>query len=81
MDIEAILKSFKETMIKTFTADELAALADFYGSPVGISATKKMGAYMAEIMPVMQAEALKAVAKTYRDIKEPKGKDKTEPTN
>jgi hypothetical protein len=81
LDIEAVVKSFKDSMVKTFTADELAAMADFYGSPVGISATKKMGAYMAEIMPTVQAEALKAVAKANRDIKEPEEKDKTEPAN
>jgi hypothetical protein len=38
-------------------------LADFYGSPVGKSAMKKFGAYMADIMPVVQAEIMKAAAK------------------
>ena len=79
LDIDAVMKSFKDSMIKTFTADELAAMADFYGSPVGIAATKKMGAYMAEIMPTVQAEALKAVAKANRDIKDPEEDEKIEP--
>jgi hypothetical protein len=39
------------------------ALADFYGSPVGKSAMQKFGAYMADIMPVVQAEIVKAAAK------------------
>ncbi|RII25336.1 MAG: hypothetical protein CXR31_14150 [Geobacter sp.] len=71
LDIEAVTKSMKESMVKLFTADELAALADFYGSPIGVSATKKMGAYMGELMPTIQAEALKAVAKANREMKDP----------
>jgi hypothetical protein len=38
-------------------------LADFYGSPVGKSAMQKFGAYMADIMPTMEAEIMKAQAK------------------
>jgi hypothetical protein len=38
-------------------------LADFYGSPVGKSAMQKFGAYMADIMPVVQAEIMKAATK------------------
>ncbi|MBT0654319.1 DUF2059 domain-containing protein [Geomobilimonas luticola] len=71
LDIEAVTKSMKDSMVKVFTADELAALADFYGSPVGISAMKKMGVYMGELMPVIQAEALKAIAKANREMKDP----------
>jgi hypothetical protein len=41
----------------------LKALADFYGSPVGKSAMQKFGAYMTDIMPVVQAEIMKAAAK------------------
>lgn len=71
LDIEAVTKSMKDSMVKVFTADELAALADFYGSPVGISAMKKMGVYMGELMPTIQAEALKAIAKANREMKDP----------
>jgi hypothetical protein len=39
-------------------------LADFYGSPVGKSAMQKFGAYMADIMPVMQSGDNKSVGKT-----------------
>ena len=78
LDIEAVTKSMKDSMVKIFSADELAALADFYGSPVGVSATKKMGAFMGELMPTIQAEALKAVAKANRDMKDPE-EGKAEP--
>ena len=81
LDIELIAKSAKNSMIKIYTADELAAMADFYGSPVGMSATKKTGAYMAEVSPTIQAEAMKAVTKAYREMKESEVKDKTDPAN
>lgn len=80
-DVETFTKSIKDTMVKLFTADELAALANFYGSPVGISAMKKLGIYMSEMMPTIQAETAKAVAKANKHIKESEGKDKTEPAN
>ena len=54
---------FSKGQYVLFTTDELKALADFYGSPVGKSAMKKFGAYMADIMPVVQAEIMKAAAK------------------
>lgn len=77
-DLEAVSASMKETMVKVFTADELAALADFYGSPEGISTMKKMGAYMAEIMPIVQAETLKAISRANRELDQPSEKDRAE---
>ena len=52
-----------DAMVKHFTTEELKALADFYGSPVGKSAMQKFGAYMADVMPAIQAEMQKAQAK------------------
>jgi len=63
LDIAALSKAMTDAMVKHFTTDELKALADFYGSPVGKSAMQKFGTYMADIMPVMQAEIMKAAAK------------------
>ena len=63
LDIAALSKAMLDAMVKTFTTDELKALADFYGSPVGKSAMQKFGTYMADIMPVLQAEIIKASAK------------------
>ena len=56
VDIAALSKAMIDAMVKNFTTEELKALADFYGSPVGKSAMQKFGAYMADIMPVVQAE-------------------------
>jgi hypothetical protein len=63
LDIAALTKAMMDAMVKTFTTDELKALADFYGSPVGKSAMQKFGTYMADIMPALQAEIIKASAK------------------
>src|SRR4029453_16849666 len=63
VDIAALTKEMTDPMVKNFTTEELKALADFYGSPVGKSAMQKFGAYMADIMPVVQAEIMKAAAK------------------
>ena len=63
VDIAALSKAMTDAMVKNFTTEELKALADFYGSPIGKSAMQKFGAYMADIMPVVQAEIMKAAAK------------------
>jgi hypothetical protein len=63
IDIPALSKAMTDAMVKDFTTEELKALADFYGSPVGKSAMKKFGTNMADIMPVVQAEIMKAAAK------------------
>jgi hypothetical protein len=58
---DTVTQFTKTLMTKHFTADELEALADFYGSPVGQSAMKKFGAYMADITPYLQSIMEKAV--------------------
>jgi hypothetical protein len=63
LDIAALSKAMTDAMVKHFTTEELKALADFYGSPVGKSAMQKFGAYMADLMPVIQAEMIKAQIK------------------
>jgi hypothetical protein len=55
-------------MVKNFTTEELKALADFYGSPIGKAAMKKIGPYMADVMPIVQAEVMKAMAKTNLEL-------------
>ena len=62
LDVGAVTKVLRDTLVKHFTADELSALADFYGSPVGKSAMKKFGASMAEGMRAIQAEVQQAQA-------------------
>src|SRR5213595_2951610 len=63
LDIAALTQAMTDAMVKHFTTEELKALADFYGSPIGKSATQKFGAYMADVMPALQAEVMKAQSK------------------
>jgi len=63
LDIAALSKAITDAIVKHFTSEELKALGDFYGSPVGKSAMQKFGAYMADLMPIIQAEIMKAQAK------------------
>ncbi len=64
VDMDALKTLMTDAMVKHFTAQELKALADFYGSPVGKSAMEKFGAYMADVMPVIQQEMMKAYSKS-----------------
>jgi hypothetical protein len=73
LDVPGLTKAMKEAMVKHFTAEELKALADFYGSAVGKSAMKKFGVYMAELMPTIQGEIVKAQAKANREQAEQDG--------
>jgi hypothetical protein len=59
--VEYLERAAIEAMVKIFTAQELNALADFYGSPVGKSAMGKFGIYMAEVMPALQQELIQAM--------------------
>ena len=61
VDHGALEASSRDAMIRHFTADEINALTDFYSQPVAKSAMQKMGPYMAEIMPVVQAEIMRAL--------------------
>ena len=45
-----------EALVKRFTAQELEALAGFYGSDIGRSIIRKFGAYNADIWPQIRAE-------------------------
>ncbi|MBN1958361.1 MAG: DUF2059 domain-containing protein [Desulfuromonadales bacterium] len=72
LDVNALTYAIKTAMVNNFTADELSALADFYGSDVGKSAMSKFGNYMAEVMPSIEAEMTKAYAKVSREMDEKK---------
>jgi hypothetical protein len=59
--VDKIEEIAKRSMLKTFTTDELNALADFYSSKDGASAMKKLGVYMGDIMPPLMQEIERAV--------------------
>lgn len=58
---EVLEQAAMASMVKVFTAEELNALADFFGSPLGKSAMGKFGVYMADVMPVIQQEIFRAM--------------------
>lgn len=68
LDMTAIRKAQRDAMIKVFSADELAALAEFNAQPAAKSAMRKMGDYMAEMMPVVMGEVMKAQAAAAREL-------------
>jgi hypothetical protein len=59
--VDKIEEIAKRSMLKTFTTDELNALADFYSSKDGASAMKKLGVYMGDIMPPLMQKIERAV--------------------
>ena len=72
LDMAKVTAAIRDGMLKSFTADELQALADFYSSPVAKSAMAKMGSYMAEVMPVVMKEIQTAAAKAEAEQNQPK---------
>jgi hypothetical protein len=68
-DLDALLAAQKQSLAKIFTVGELKAMIAYYSTPEGKSSMKKMGAYMADLMPVVQAELQKAVQATAQETK------------
>jgi hypothetical protein len=69
LDFNAVREANKQALIKFFTADELQAMRDFYGTPQGKSILKKMGSYMGDLMPTMQLQVAKAMQAALREMK------------
>jgi hypothetical protein len=80
-DIDDYSKDMKDALVKHFSADELSALADFYGSPTGKSIMKKMKVLTAEIMPKAQAQSMKAIQKMLSDKAKTEQKSKPTPNS
>jgi hypothetical protein len=69
LDLEPVKDAMVSSMVKHFTVGEINALTAFYGSAEGKSVMKKFGLYMADVMPVVQAETNKALAKAKQSAK------------
>ena len=67
-DFDAVRKVTMESLVRHLTAEELAALADLYSSPVGKSAMKKITVCMGEMSPHVELELQKAFLKTSQAI-------------
>jgi len=57
-----------DVLAKNFTVSELEALEKFYGSADGQSIQRKFGAYMAELAPIIQAEALRVLEQARAEL-------------
>ena len=68
-DLNALLTAQKQSLAKIFTVGELRAMIAYQSTPEGKSSMKKMGAYIADLMPVVQAELVKAVQATAQETK------------
>jgi hypothetical protein len=66
LDIARLSDAMMQSMVKHFTVAEIDALTQFYGSLEGRSVMKKFGLYMADVMPVMQAEIERVVQENER---------------
>ncbi len=66
VDLVRLNQAMLDGMVKRFTVPEINALSDFYGSTEGRSVMKKFGAYMSDVMPVMQAEIAEAMTRAKR---------------
>lgn len=68
LDLDKLTSIIRDSMVNNFTAEELQALAIFYGSPVGRSAMKKFGQYMADAMPHIQSLMIDAFQKAKAEM-------------
>ena len=69
--IDVLENAALASMATHFTVQEINALTDFYTSPVGKSDMNKFGLYMADIMPVIQQEIIRAVQQLTSDADSP----------
>lgn len=61
--VDLIESAAKQSFAKHMTTKELSAFVEFMEKPEGKSAMAKMKFYMADIMPVVQSEVMKVIAK------------------
>lgn len=64
--IDQLKPAMRDALVRHFTVRELDALAAFYGSREGKSIMRKMGDYMGTVMPLIQAELIRAAQEVSR---------------
>lgn len=69
LQLEVIETLMVEAMVKTFTTQELDALATFYASGPGKSAMDKMQPFMTSMLPQIQAEMARTLARILEDLR------------
>jgi len=76
-----ITQSMNTALVKYFSANELEVLANFYSNPDAKTAMAKMNLYTTEILPVLQAEMLKAQQKAFNTQNNPSKTEDRSPGN
>jgi hypothetical protein len=69
-DKAAVTKIMMASLTERLSAEELKALADFYGSPIGKSALSKVNDCWADIFSSIQKEVASAVTKAKESMKQ-----------
>ncbi len=62
VEMSTVQQTLTDALVKHFSAGELKALADFYGSGTGKAAMSKLGSYMSDITPTIQSQIRRAQA-------------------
>jgi hypothetical protein len=73
LDLNALVEAQKAALVKVFTAGEIESMKNFYGSADGKSVLKKMSSYMAELMPTVQSQLMKAAQAAAQEVKASNG--------
>mgnify|MGYP006334530191 CR=1 FL=1 len=81
LDVGVITQSMNTALVKYFSANELEVLANFYSNPDAKTAMAKMNLYTTEILPVLQAEMLKAQQKAFSPQSNPSKTEDRSPAN
>ncbi len=71
LDLDVMRAKRVEIMAKTFTADELKALADFYESSSGHSAWQKLDSYVIDMQAAMKTKMQEAESRARSALKLP----------
>jgi hypothetical protein len=70
LDFKVVLAATQQALVKTFTAEELQAMSDFYSTSVGKSISQKLGYYMSNMMPALQLEMTRAAQAAASEMKQ-----------
>lgn len=66
--VASMMPQLQDVVVKTFSVSEIEALTRFYGSPEGRAIKAKLPTYMANIMPIIQANVM-AMMQSYIQTK------------
>lgn len=75
VNVPLLKKSMLEGLVKVYTAEEMNALADFYGSDVGKRVMAKYSMFVVEVMPIIQQEIIRSAKQALANNSKTKNPD------